>query len=113
MTRSCRTHHSAPHHARWPTNEIQRRVNALLDEAGLQGTQGSSRLAIVTAQAAIRSAVAQGAVPPVGWERLESLGNDILAGTPATPGLVDEMLAAARQVVTQLESAVALTTRRE
>ncbi len=93
-----------------PTSLLPR---TLLDEANLQEAQGSSRLAIVTAQAAIRSAVAQGAVPPVGWQRLESLGNDILAGTPAAPGLVDEMLAAARQVVIQLESAVALTARRE
>lgn len=93
-----------------PTSLLPR---TLLDEAYLQETQGSSRLAIVTAQAAIRSAVAQGAGAPVDWQRLESLGNDILAGAPATSGLVDEMLAAARQVVTQLEAAVALTARRE
>lgn len=85
----------------------------LLDEATVQGAQGSSRLAIVTAHAAIRSALAQGAEMPDAWHELESLGNDVLAGTPATPILVDAMLAAAGLVVTQLESALATTTRRE
>ena len=85
----------------------------LLDEATVQGAQGSSRLAIVSAHAAIRSALAQGAETPDSWHELEVLGNDILAGAPATPTLVDAMLAAARAVVVQLESALAAPIRRE
>jgi len=78
---------------------------ALLDEATLQGQQGAWRLAIVTAHAAIRSAFAQGAaLPDADWPKLVAQADDVLAGAPATPALVDDMLAAASRVVHQMEA---------
>ncbi|MGB8861695.1 MAG: hypothetical protein WCC60_20745 [Ilumatobacteraceae bacterium] len=86
----------------------------LLDEATLQGQQGASRLAIVTAHAAVRSALAQGALsPPERWQQLQALAEAVLAGEPPSAGLVDDMLAAARSVVGQLETAATTIPRRE
>ena len=85
-----------------PTSLLPR---TLLDEATLQGQQGARRLAIVTAHAAVQSALAQGAVdPPSDWEHLQSAADAILAGTDASDELVEEMLAAARAAVAQVEA---------
>lgn len=87
---------------------------ALLDEATLQGQQGARRLAVVTGHAAIRSALAQKAIdPPDEWVVLDEQGEAVLAGTPATTALVDQMLAAAQQAVERFEAAADATARRE
>jgi predicted MFS family arabinose efflux permease len=84
-----------------PTTMLPR---TLLDEATLQGQQGARRLAIVTAHAAVRSALAQGAAdPPDDWPQFQAAGDAVLAGSPATDELVEQMLAAARQAVAQME----------
>ncbi len=86
-----------------PTSELPR---ALFDEARVQAQQGSRRLSIVTSHAAIRSALAQRSIqPPDDWAALSAQGEDVLAGTPATTALVDQMLAAAHQAVEGFEAA--------
>lgn len=89
---------------------------ALLDEATLQGQQGARRLCIVTSHAAIRAALAQRSIePPDDWADLAQSAEAVLAGTPATTALVDQMLAAAQQAVERFETATAAdaTARRE
>lgn len=80
-------------------------ARALLDEAQVQAQSGSRRLAIVSAHAAVQSAIAQHAVaPPSNWSLLAAQAEAVLAGTPATGELVDEILAAAEDTVRRVEA---------
>lgn len=92
-----------------PTSLLSR---TLLDEALVQEGRGSRRLALITAHAAIGSAVAQGSSPPPPhWQELQDRADAVLAGDAPTTDDVNEMLAAAQVAVANAEaSAVAAPT---
>lgn len=85
-------------------------ARTLLDEAQLQAQRGSRRVAIVTAHAAIRSAVAQGGAAPPRWKQLSADTDAVLGGAEATDELATEIIAAALDVVTHVEEERAAAT---
>lgn len=73
---------------------------ALYDEAMVQARRGSQRVAVLTAHASIRAALAgDDMLPPPDWTSLSTRADAVLAGGPATEDLVEEILAAARDLV--------------
>ena len=85
-------------------------ARTLLDEASLQAQRGSRRVAIVTAHAAIKSALAQGAAAPPRWKQLSAETDAVLGGAEATDALVTEIIDAAIDVVTHVEATRAAAT---
>jgi len=86
-------------------------ARTLLDEAQLQAQRGSRRLAIVSAHAAVKSALAQADIPPPpNWPLLTKQADAVLAGTPATSEMVEELLAAAVDAVARVEATLPAAT---